>query len=83
MTLKKIDPTNPPQFKKQMLFYNVDYKMFRLGEVDFIRIDTFGTRIVYKSFESIKVYDGVNNPVIFNFEPTHYLDIDLSQIKIE
>ncbi len=80
MKLIKIDPANPPQYKKQMLFYNEKWKMFRLGSVDHIRTDEFGTRTVYKQLEPLKVIDGSRRELIVNFEPTHYLDFELSDL---
>lgn len=79
MELIKIDPNNPPQFNTQILFYDSALKLFRLGEVDYIREDRTVKRIIYKPFDLVPRRN--NNDIIVKipFKPTHYLNIDLDE----
>ena len=79
MELIKIDPNKPPQFNTQMLFYDSVLKLFKLGEVDYIREDRTGKRIIYKSFDLVPCWNNVDVVVKIPFKPTHYLNIDLDE----
>jgi len=84
MKLIKIDPDNFPQFKKQMLFYSEELRVFRLGEVDYVRKDENGERIIYKSFQPVKFYNKTDDREIsVDFRPTHYLDLELRDLLSE
>lgn len=80
-TLVKIDPDNPPEFKKQMLFYNSEYNLFRLGLARCIQQDENGKFIVYNHFDEIKLVDNTTfQRYVVPFYPTHYLNINLSEL---
>lgn len=79
--LVKIDPDNPPEYKKQMLFYNSDYNLFRLGQVRCIQEDENGKSIVYNYFDEVKLVDNTTfQRYTIPFYPTHYLSLDLEQL---
>lgn len=80
MELIKIDPNYPPEFKKQVLFYDSVLRSFQLGEVDYIREDQNGKSIIYKPFQLVQMRDDRNfEKVLVTFQPTHYLNIDLDE----
>lgn len=80
--LIKIDPDNPPVFKRQLLFYNDQFNLFRLGEVDYIREDESGRTVVYKSFQDIKIRQITSSDIFtVTFIPTHYVNLDLTELS--
>lgn len=76
--LIKIDPNNPPEYKKQMVFYDDKLGVFKVGALDYVKHDESGKFLVYRPFDPVKMQIKNSGDIILaTFNPTHYVDLKL------